>query len=238
MRAFARSDTSPDGLDITTTVALAADGYFFYREGWSTYDGAGAWSGSGHWQQAGDVVQLCFADIQRDHDYGIRVGDTLTGTLRDRVLALPGHGELRLLDPTPSYGLNRTRLLDHEAWLDRGRTGPGRLEASDTDTLAVAFGLRRLDGARFVRVRFGFEMTSASFVAAEFVDCDGEGARFDHSVLTNARFERCRLARAHFFFADLGEATFVGCDLREAVFYRAHVKGVRLVDCQGDVPDA
>jgi hypothetical protein len=237
VRAFAKTETSADGLDITTIVSLADDGYFHYDEGWRTYDGSGGWSGSGHWRQEGDAVQLRFADIERDHEYGPQVGDTLTGTLRDRALALPAHGELAQLDEPPSLGLNRTKLLDHEAWLDRGRTGPGRLEASETNTNSLSFGLRRLDGARFVRVELGYEMTTAAFVETEFVECEGEGVRFDHSDLTRARFERCRLARAQFFFTNLGDATFVGCDLRDITFFHTNVTGTRFVDCLGEPPD-
>jgi hypothetical protein len=237
VRAFARTETSPDGLDITTIVALAADGYFSYDEGWRTYDGAGGWGGTGHWRQEGEQVHLRFADIERDHKYGPQVGDTLTGTLRDRVLSLPGHGELQLLDEPPSFGLNRTKLLDHEAWLDRGRTGPGRLEATDTNTYSLSFALRRLDAARFVRVKLGFELTLASLVEAELVECEGEGARFDHSVLTKARFERCRLAGARFFGTNLGDATFVGCDVRDISLHHTDLTGTRFVDCQGAPPD-
>jgi len=108
-------------------------------------------------------------------------------------------------------------LAAHKQWLQRGRTGEGRMVLEDEQLGDLRIGDVKLAGARLVRVRLDRVVADfADLRGAELVDCSAEGSNFTHAKLDDAVLEGCRFTAARMALTSLCDARIEGGVFREA----------------------
>ncbi len=139
--------------------------------------------------------------------------------------------------PLPTFRAPATlRDLEpaHRAWVERGRTGDGRLVLRDAALGDTRHGPRTLVAASFERCRFDrSEVSSGTLDESSFVECSMVRINLSSAKLHRARFVDCRLAEATLSLAELRDAVIErgdwhGMAAGRSSWHRARVTGVDL----------
>lgn len=110
--------------------------------------------------------------------------------------------------------LERPHLVAHEAWVQRGKTGPGRLVLVDAEHERMKIGRGvELSGARLDRVNF----TEAYLEDATLADAELDSVRLDRGYLYGSLLHRARLI----------DGSLDGADLKLVQFNDARIEGTR-----------
>jgi len=117
--------------------------------------------------------------------------------------------------------IDREARRAHVAWLKRGRSGPGRIEAVDALIVAERFSAEDVTAGRFERTRFGEDVSYTTFDEAELVECTVERACVASAHFARATLTRCSFDRVHGQFADFSHAQIDGCSFDDAVVTEA-----------------
>ena len=129
--------------------------------------------------------------------------------------------------PVVVFGQDAYRA--HRAWLERGRTGPGRMVLTRGDLSGERIGAKIFDGARFVACNLDrADVSSSSFIEAELIDCRGWQANFVMCHLERALLESCDFTRSRFGLAELEGADIRGGYWEAASLDRCHLRGARV----------
>ena len=107
--------------------------------------------------------------------------------------------------------LSRAALKEHEGWLARERSGPGRLQIEGGD----------LSGAK----------TGGVLTAARWLSCDVTRARLELSNMQEVEFESCAFVGASLRGCDLEGAQWKSCSFVEANLRLVDLVRARVVNC-------
>jgi uncharacterized protein YjbI with pentapeptide repeats len=133
--------------------------------------------------------------------------------------------------PAPrTVALSREALAAHRAWLDRGRTGAGRLELANDGVGGLPLGNLEVSYARLVRVNLTKSTVDfAKLVGAELIECTAEETNFAHSKFDEATLTDCELAGAKLVLTDFKSTRIEGGDFRRIDADRGLWIGARLL---------
>jgi uncharacterized protein YjbI with pentapeptide repeats len=150
---------------------------------------------------------------------------------KDRIFAAEAAAAPKL---EPRGELNARAVHLHKQWLDRGRTGDGRLDIAHLDQSKRKIGFADLSHGRLDHVDFtGSNLAFARFDRAELTDVIGIQANFADCSFAGARLVRCDFLGANLALVRLEEAVVGGgrwdrCQLDRALIRRAKLDGVSL----------
>ena len=192
-----------------------------------------AWVGAEHWQ-----LRLAAAAPCREAPYALVIDGTLEGVLGGwpEVWERPPPGTW---DGPSAWeaALHPDRLRAHEAWLARGRQGPGRLVVAGQNLRGATPALFPLSGARFIDCDLSecrFPLYRAE--GLELIDCLLEQPDLVGATLDGARVEGCSLvggdlAAAQLKGARVASTSLRGCNLDGSDWTGAVVVEVRFASC-------
>jgi uncharacterized protein YjbI with pentapeptide repeats len=127
--------------------------------------------------------------------------------------------------------LSRAVASAHAAWLERGRTGDGRLVLSRAKLTGAPARAAKIPAARFESCKLSkIDLSVSTLSEAELIDCLCDKASFRRAYLDGALLERCVLFDADLRLADLPRSKIVLCDLGLANLDRADLDGAQVED--------
>jgi uncharacterized protein YjbI with pentapeptide repeats len=158
--------------------------------------------------------------------------------------------------PVWRISMDKDVLIEHEDWVARGKSGPGRLALEDQnlqgarvprafpcarfvrcDLTEAAFPLLRLDELELIDCRLDravLNSTSfdrASIAGTSFTGASLQLADFNSARIANSNFNEANLERAFFVGATIEHTTFTKARLADAVLDDAHLIDCDLRDC-------
>lgn len=117
--------------------------------------------------------------------------------------------------------IGKPQQRQHRAWLDRGRTGEGRIDLANEVLDDFKLSGKNWTAARFVRCRFAdCRLDASDLIDAELEDCSAQHAEFISCHFDKARINRCSFAGIWFNLSDFVRARIGDCDLSGSLFSR------------------
>lgn len=142
--------------------------------------------------------------------------------------------------PVAPEPFNKQRYEAHQAWLDAGKTGDGRL-VMEGNRITERMDAICLEGARFVKCVFvKTRFDSARLGGAEFEFCSGTGifastqlvrARFEHCQLSGSNLRRARLDNVTIKFGDWSKVALGRGELRHSEVSGVSFRDAQILDC-------
>jgi uncharacterized protein YjbI with pentapeptide repeats len=132
--------------------------------------------------------------------------------------------------------LERDAMQAHEAWVERGKKGKGRLVlvGAEHEDMNVGRGVE-LSGSRFFDVAMpNVMLEDAKFHAAELTDARFERGRFYGAEFKRAKIKGGSFKRAILETAELQQATIDGTDFSEAELHFSEWKGANVSNATFD----
>lgn len=125
--------------------------------------------------------------------------------------------------------LTREAIIAHQKWVQRGQTGPGRIELEEVNLSSAPARGQVFTGARFVHCNFTkADLEMAGLEGAELIECVFDraivSATLDGAAIDRCSFLKADLSHAHFIEADLRECNFTDSGMQRAVWEKANAR--------------
>ena len=110
----------------------------------------------------------------------------------------------------------------HFDWINRGRSGPGRIVVEGADLSGARFGGERLSGARLVGCRLDqMAIDRTQLHECEILDCAAHGGALYGCEIFDGRMERCRFVDCNLSLSNFNNQPVIDCDFTESGFERS-----------------